>query len=46
MNDKNKWLTLCDLSCEQRKDFPNCCNCDIALEYRQHNEEKEIENND
>lgn len=34
MKESEKWLALCDPSCQQKKSFPNCECCDIALEYR------------
>ena len=43
MKESEKWLALCDLSCQQKKSFPNCERSDIALEYRYYKQKEQAE---
>lgn len=43
MKESEKWLALCDTSCQQKKSFPNCECCDIALEYRYYKQKEQAE---
>jgi hypothetical protein len=43
MKESEKWLALCDQSCQQKKSFPNCECCDIALEYRYYKQKEQAE---
>lgn len=43
MKESEKWLALCDPSCQQKKSFPNCECCDIALEYRYYKQKEQEE---
>ncbi len=43
MKESEKWLALCDPSCQQKKCFPNCECCDIALEYRYYKQKEQTE---
>lgn len=43
MKESEKWLALCDPFCQQKKSFPNCECCDIALEYRYYKQKEQAE---
>ena len=43
MKESEKWLALCDQSCQQKKRFPNCECCDIALKYRYYKQKEQAE---
>lgn len=43
MKESEKWLALCDQFCQQKKSFPNCECCDIALEYRYYKQKEQAE---
>ncbi len=43
MKESEKWLALCNPNCQQKKLFPNCVCCDIALEYRYYKSKEQAE---